>query len=299
MNAKEYLETVLFAQDLKDDSAELKELQSHRAAVEKLIRKKFGSTPVIRYGGSKAKGTFVKEAYDLDIVCYFPCNSDEGGKTLEEIYKNVRDCLAEAYYVEERTSALRLRSKDLATYRRDFHIDVIPGRFTDETQGDCFIYQKSAEKCRLKTNLDVHLEHIKDSGVLEAIRLLKLWKTRRALRIKQFVFELLIIELLEGKKSKSLADQLTHVWTEIANSAEPMGVKDPANQNGNDLSAIVKDAWPDLQAAAASALASIKSSGWEAVFGAVSALSAATVIERTQRAAASVSTPTKPWCDNA
>src|SRR6516162_6422215 len=169
MNVQDYLEAVLAAQELKEDSAELRELQSQRATVEKLIRNKFGSAPAIRYGGSKAKGTLIKEAYDLDIVCYFPYDSNKGGETLEEIYKNVRDCLAEAYYVEEKMSALRLRSKEPTRYRCDCHIDVIPGRFTEENQTDCFIYQKSGEKCRLKTNLDIHIEHVKNSGVLEAI----------------------------------------------------------------------------------------------------------------------------------
>ena len=215
MDINEYLLAILSAQDLKDDSAELKDLQSQRTKVEKLLRDRFGSAPSIRYGGSKIKGTLIKEAYDLDIACYFPCDKNVAGETLEDIYKNVRDCLAQSYYVEEKTSALRLRGKGQNDYKRDFHIDVVPGRFTDEAKGDVFIYQKSAEKCRLKTNLDVHIEHVKESGILDAIRLLKLWKTRKAIRIKQFAFELLIIDLLAGKKSKPLSGQLTHVWTEI------------------------------------------------------------------------------------
>lgn len=246
MNTNDYLNEVLSAQDLKDDSAELKELQTERANVEKLLRAKFGSTPTIRYGGSKAKGTLIKEAYDLDIPCYFSSDSNVAGENLEDIYKNVRDCLAEKYYIDEKTSALRLRAKDLQNYKRDFHIDVVPGRFTDEKKADCFIYQNSAEKCRLKTNLDVHINHIKNSGVLDSIRLLKLWKTRKALGIKQFVFELMVIKILDGMKAKPLADQLTHFWTEIKDSTDPISVEDPANPSGNDLSALVSTAWPEL-----------------------------------------------------
>ena len=299
MNINEYLQAILAAQDLKEDSAELKELQSEGAKVEKLIRNRFGSAPIIRYGGSKAKGTLIKEAYDLDIVCYLPFDSDAAGDTLEDIYRNVRDCLAESYYVEEKTSSLRLKAKDPKDYKRDFHIDVVPGRFTDEKNADGFIYQKSAEKGRLKTNLDVHIEHIKDSGVLDAIRLLKLWKTRKALTIKQFVFDLLLIDLLEGMKSKSLADQLTHVWTKIKESSDPIGVEDPANPSGNDLSAVVKQAWPELSAAASSTLESIKNSGWEEIFGALGKSSSVTIAEKAYRAATSVAVPNKPWCDNA
>lgn len=296
MNANEYLESVLSAQNLGDDSAELKELQAHRADVEKLLSATFGSMPVIRYGGSKAKGTIIKEYYDLDIVCYLPSNCDVAGTTLAEIYGNVRACLAKAYYVEEKTSALRLKGMSSTDYMRDFHIDVVPGRFTDETKSDCFIYQKSAEKCRMKTNLDVQIAHVRGSGVVDAIRLLKLWKARKGLRIKQFVFELLIIDLLAEMKSKPISDQLRHVWNEISAASDPIHVEDPANPNGNDLTDVMTSAWPVLRSAATETLNTIKWSGWEAVFGAVSTSKSFAVVERAQRAAASVSTPNRPWC---
>jgi hypothetical protein len=296
MDTNEYLQLVLSGQSLGEDSTELKELQTQRAVVENLIRKSFGSVPIIRYGGSKAKGTLIKESFDLDIVCYLPSDSDAAGKTLQEIYENVRDCLKYGYYVEEKTSALRLKGNLADNYMRDFHIDVVPGRFTDEDKSDCFIYQNVADKSRHKTNLDVHTAHVKDSGVVDAIRLLKLWKTRKGLRLKQFVFELLIIDLLDGKKAKSLSDQLVHVWEEISASSDPIHVEDPANPSGNDLTEVMKAAWPLLQSEATNALNTIKWSGWEALFGVVPATKSASIADRAQRASAFVSTPNKPWC---
>ena len=79
------------------------------------------------------------------------------------------------------------------------------GRFTDDKKADAFIYQNAGDKKRLKTNFDVHIEHVNESGVLDAIRLLKLWKVRRGLRVKQFAFELLIIHLLAKKKNSPLS----------------------------------------------------------------------------------------------
>ena len=296
MDTNKYLDQVLSEQELDEDSSELKELQTHRAEVEALLCASFGSRPIIRYGGSKAKGTLIKEYYDLDFVCYLPWDSNAAGATLEEIYGNVRDCLRKKYYVEEKTSALRLKGMSSNDYMRDFHIDVVPGRFSDETKSDCFIYQKSAEKCRLKTNLDVHIAHVRGSGVVEAIRLLKLWKARKGLRIKQFVFELLIIDLLEGLNSKPVADQLIHVWEEISDHAEAIHAEDPANPSGNDLTDVMLAAWPALRAASTDTLNTIKWSGWEAVFGPVSPARSFGIAERAQRAAATVSTPNRPWC---
>lgn len=296
MNADEYLNRVLSAQNLGDDSTELKELQTRRAEVEKLLCESFGSQPIIRYGGSKAKGTLIKEYYDLDVVCYLPSDSDVAGKTLAEIYESVRNCLAKAYYVEPKTSALRLKGNSATDYMRDFHVDVVPGRFTDESKTDCFIYQKSAEKCRLKTNLDVHIAHVKDSGVIDAIRLLKLWKVRKGLGVKQFVFELLIIDLLEGMKSKPISDQLLHVWRGIPDHTNPIHVEDPANPSGNDLIAVMAAACPGLRTAATDTLNTIQRSGWEAVFSQVATATSFTAAEKAQRAAASVSAPNRPWC---
>ena len=51
--------------------------------------------------------------------------------------------------------------------RLDFHLDVVPGRFTDDTKSDCFLFQNGADKERLKTNLQVHIDPLRpDTGAL-------------------------------------------------------------------------------------------------------------------------------------
>jgi hypothetical protein len=203
----------------------------------------------------------------------------------------VRKALEKEYLVIPKTSALRLRSQQQV----DFHIDVVPGRYTDDKKADCFIYQASAEKCRLKTNLDTHIAHVRDSGVVDAIRLLKLWKTRKGLRVKQFAFELLIIKLLNGKKAKPLSDQLQHVLTEIKDAIDPIPVEDPANPSGNDLTSVLTGCWSELSVTAASTLTVVKDAGWEGVFGKVEKKDESARSAGLQRAAAAVVSPTRPW----
>jgi tRNA nucleotidyltransferase (CCA-adding enzyme) len=240
MDNDKYLQQVLASQDLPEDSQELKDLQAHRKDVEQKLRAYFSkSSPSIRYGGSHAKGTMVRDYYDLDIACYFPHDDTAAGASLKDIYDNVAKALEPHYYLDKKTSAIRLKSLDPKTFATDFHIDVVPGRFTDDEKNDTFIYQSGAEKERLKTNLDIHIQHVKDSGVVHAIRLLKLWKVRRGLRVKQFVFELLIIDLLAKKKNAALSDQLEHVWTELRDRTEASAVEDPANPTGNDLTPVL------------------------------------------------------------
>lgn len=296
MSDEEYLNRVLEGQDLADDSEELKELQQHREDVEKLLRRKFSeSNPTIRYGGSKAKGTLIRESYDLDIACYFAHDDTKAGETLEDIYNNVKKALAEEYEVEPKTSAIRLLSKKKETFRKDFHIDVVPGRFTDDSKTDCYLYQNGGEKKRLKTNLQVHIDHVKGSGVVPALRLLKLWKTRKAIRVKQFAFELLGIELLAKKKSAPLTEQLKHVWTEIAAAENPIGIKDPANPEGNDLMPLLRGAWQELRAASKATLATLDESGWEGVFGSIDESDKAERVRRIASVAATVARPTRPY----
>jgi tRNA nucleotidyltransferase (CCA-adding enzyme) len=293
MGTNEYLQKLLESQDLADDSQEMTTLRDRRKEIEALLRKTFpDASPTIRYGGSKAKGTLIKEAYDLDLIFYPPHDDISAGETLKDIYENAREALEKEYSVVPKTSALRVRSRQ----SEDLHIDVVPGRYTDDKKADCFIYQASAEKCRLKTNLDTQITHVKDSGVVDAIRLLKLWKTRKALRVKQFVFELLIIKLLKGKKAKPLAEQLEHVLTQIKDAANPISVEDPANPSGNDLtSALTTTIWSELSLTASATLSVAQESGWEKVFGKTEKMDEAARSAGLQRAAVAVSVPTRPW----
>lgn len=271
MSDKKYLEDILESQTLDPDGQEMKDLRAHRSDVEKLLRKKFEKcSPTIRYGGSKAKGTMIKEAYDLDMTCYFGRDENGCGETLQEIYENVEVALADDYLITRKPSALRLKSKDLNQWATDFHIDVVPGRFIEEKNEDVFLYRSSGEKGRQKTNLDVHIEHVKNSGVVEAIRLMKLWRARNFLSVRHFVLELLTIELLKGKKSLNLPAQMKHVWTELRDNVEGITIEDPANPTGNDLSELFNaSVKQELSSTAKRTLELIEKSGWESVFGPV------------------------------
>lgn len=297
MTTNEYLAKVLRAQTLEEGSEELKALQERRAEVEKHIRTAFEeSSPTIRYGGSKAKGTMIREAYDLDVISYFTNGDTGAGETLEAIYNNVKEALGKHYFVIPKASALRLTDLRPANRGVDFHIDVVPGRFTDDSKTDAYLYLSTGEKGRLKTNLDLHIEHVRDSGVTDAIRLVKLWKVRNGIGLKSFVLELLVIKLIQEKKKVGLASQLEHIWAELRDGIKDVSVEDPANPTGNDLSELLNDGVKaELAAVARRTLSLIEESGWEAVFGPVEEKAATDKKENLIRAAAAVATSSKPW----
>ncbi len=303
MESNDYLQEVLQLQELAPDSEEMIKLQEHRSDVDKLLRNHFSEcSPTIRYGGSKAKGTMIREAYDLDIICYFAHDDLSAGETLEEIYNNVRKALSLKYVVETKPSTLRIKDLDPKNYGTDFNIDVVPGRYTDNSKTDVFLYRISGEKKRLKTNLDVHIKHVKESGMIDVIRLIKLWRVRNGLKVKHFALELVIIELLKNRHSSSLSHQIEHAWKEFRDNSDKISIKDPANPTGNDLCELVNTKIrSELSAVAATTLKLIDESGWETAFGPIPEKDfddKGKKIEILRRAAASVVTPTKPWSCN-
>lgn len=303
MNANDYLAKILEQQTFADDDPELVELRKLREEIEDLLRNHFSkSAPSIRWGGSVAKKTMIREAYDGDMTCYFPHEETGAGSTLEEIYEAVAAALGKKYEVERKTSALRV--KDRSTMRasgfaQDLHIDVVPGRFTDGTDADVFLHQTSGEKQRLKTNLQVHIDHIRDSGVRPAIRLMKLWNVRNGIGAKTFVLELLVVKLLKNRKTASLPRQLEHVWTELRDHADSLAVEDPANPSGNDLKPVLDQVRHRLSGVAGTTLSVVESTGWEAVFGPVEGEDDENHKAALKAAAARVANPTRPWLPDA
>lgn len=268
MTDNEYLKKILEYQTLDSNGDEMNELRSRRDAVRDKLRAKYGSGPSIRYGGSKAKGTMIKDAYDLDVICYFDNDDDSAGDTLQKIYDSVAETFEEDYHIERKPSAIRLMSKDSSNFGEDYHTDVVPGRFVDEDRDDVFLYRNSGEKGRQKTNLRIHIDHVKDSGAVDEIRLLKLWRARNELSVRHFVLELLTIDLLEDNESAALTDRLIHVWTEMRDNIDDMKVEDPANPHGNDLSELFSTSIKlELSSKARETLETIESDGWKKVFG--------------------------------
>lgn len=298
MNSERYLEQVLELQNLDDGSDELKALQRHRNDVETMLDTAFPrARPIYRYGGSRAKGTMNRESYDLDLLCYFANDDDEVGTTLKEIFYNVASVLTQSYQLEYKSSALRLKSAVSQSRGLDFHIDVVPGRFTGSDCDDVFLFVSDGEKERLKTNLQKHIDHIRGSGLQETIRLAKLWNVRRGLRIKTFVLELLVVKALDGQSEDDLglSGTLTTFWSYLESQRNSLNVEDPANPYGNDLSDVLEQFKDRLCDGASQTLREIEDFGWETLFGPAQKLSDAEKIQAIGRAVSVIHTPTKPW----
>lgn len=296
MNDENYLRSVLGEQTFSDQEQELQDLRRRRRDIDKLLRAELSeSSPSIRWAGSMAKGTMIRESYDGDMTCYVPHDENGAGSTLEEIYNTVRDILRSDYNVEQKASAIRVRS--LQDWHTDLHIDVVPGRYTEADNDDVFLHRTTGDKQRLKTNLQVHVDHIRASGVTDAIRLIKLWKVRNGLEsAKTFVLELLVVKLLDGRSHLALTDQLEYIFECFRDDADNLSVIDPANSN-NDLKPALDQCRYDLAQVANNTLWQIENNGWKAVFGELQEQEDDRLakVAGLQAAAVHVATPTRPW----
>ena len=273
MTTNEYLKEILKKESLTNDSDEIKTIWKERENVEQLLLEYFTkSNPTIRYGGSKAKGTMIRSNYDLDIICYFDRDDTDAGETLEEIYNNVEKALQIDYNVVRKTSALRLESKSGINKGVYFHIDVVPGRFIekDTESYDVFIHRSSGDKERLKTNIHTHIEFIRDSGLQNTIKLIKLWKKRYGLQIRTFILELLCVEILNECDKNSISNCLEEFWTKLKDNIGDIQIIDPANEYGNDLSFLFdENVKAALSNSAQSTLTFVENDQWENIFGQV------------------------------
>lgn len=299
MDVNEYLRKVLEQQTLSEDGDEVQAMEQHRDDVEKLLLAAFeDSSPDIEFGGSRAKGTMIKDNYDIDIICYFPRSDSDPGDTLEEIYESVRDVLSEHFTVLERTSALRLKSKNEKTLSEDFHIDVVPGRYVDDDGSDAYLHVRKKKKKWLKTNLHKHIAHITKSKAVETIRLAKIWNCRSGLNIKTFVLELLVVKAMSGANEESvgLAKAIDIFWNYLVDNRDELMVEDPANPTGNDLTELIDSVRDDLCDEAENALKNSQAGQWEKIFGSVEARSSVPRIDILNRTASVYSaSAAKPW----
>lgn len=267
MTNLKYLQKLLAAHSLAEDSTEIQELEAKREEVEKVLCATYKDPkPTITHGGSYAKGTMIVDSYDLDISVIFENDDTSAGETLEAIFDDVAKTLGKDYTVKKKRSALRLETAgDKADYT---HVDVVPGRFTDTSKTDLFLHQNEGDKERLKTNIVVQIAHIRDSGRTDIIKLAKLWRSRTGLAIKTFVLELLVIEVLKGKTESALDTLLTRFLTEVRDNLDDYSIEDPANPTGNDLAPIYGDTEKELlRGAATQALELLESGDYSDVFG--------------------------------
>lgn len=220
-----YLDDLLNTQNLT--KAELDALRGFRDQIENVLKAMNGN-PRVYYAGSYGKHTMIRERYDLDLVVYWPHTTNF---TLQQIYDGVGQQLANhRWYANRKTVCW-----EIPFYNTTFHIDVVPGRALDTNFYEANLYRTDT-RTSLKTSVKHHIDSVRSSGRLDAIRLMKVWKEKKKVAFKKsFLLELMTIEGCKGKPTTDIDAQLMASFAYIRDNILSCNFKDPANSN-NSLS---------------------------------------------------------------
>ncbi len=217
----EYLESVLEAQTL--GQGDVPALQSARDTIEGLLRPVVGRDARFYYGGSYAKNTMLRVRYDLDLVVSY---AHDCGLAVEAIYNQVYATLRLAGLgVVTRTVAVRIHQAG------GFHIDVVPGRAHDGTFRYASLFVNAASPSWLQTSLKLHIESVKDAGLSDIVRLVKLWAIRHSLGIETFPLEIAVQRAMYGVRRDDIGAAMNAVLAWLRSELVGARLVDPANSN--------------------------------------------------------------------
>ncbi len=184
----------------------------------------------ILYSGSRAKGTPISIASDVDYLVSLTseCNENNGG--LKSIYDSLYSELNSKYsLVSKQNVSVRINLNGL-------EVDVTPARKQTGNTNDHWLYVSKLDT-RKQTNIQKHINDVSQSGRTNEIKLLKIWRELNHLDFSSIYLEYLLINnilLNKSKDTNSLADNFWYVLVELAkDTGNPLfsRIVDPANSN--------------------------------------------------------------------
>ncbi|OGS20967.1 MAG: hypothetical protein A2252_04555 [Elusimicrobia bacterium RIFOXYA2_FULL_39_19] len=178
--------------------------------------------------GSLAKGTAISLASDVDYLVSLKSNCNENSGGLKSIYDSLYTQLNSKYSsVSKQNVSIRINLNGL-------EVDVTPARKQTGNTNDHWLYVSKLDTWK-QTNIQRHINDISQSGRINEIKLLKIWRELNHLDFSSIYLEYLLINNILLNKSKdvnNLGDNVLHVLKELAKTAgNPLysQVIDPAN----------------------------------------------------------------------
>ncbi|MEK9174941.1 MAG: nucleotidyltransferase [Patescibacteria group bacterium] len=188
-----------------------------------------GHAYILKLSGSLAKGTAITGATDIDIFISLDpsvstCN------TLENVYSTLRNRFNGAGYTA------REQNVSVGIDHTGLKIDVV-ARVKHHILGlDHSVWKRKA-KTWTKTNIDAHINLVKNSGRISDIKAIKIWRKLHDLDFPSFYLELSVIEALKGTGliGSSPANNFVKVMNYLVDDFENKVINDPSNQS-NEVS---------------------------------------------------------------
>lgn len=189
--------------------------------------------------GSRAKGTAISLASDVDYLISLTNNCNANNDGLRGIYNSLFNTINQKYQnVRKQNVSVRINLDGL-------EVDITPARIHIGNTNDHSLYMSKQDTWK-QTNIQRHITDVSQSNRLNEIKLLKIWRELNNLDFPSIYLEYLLIDsILSNKQSGlvNLENNFYHVLQELAkDSSNPLdeSVTDPANSS-NVLSDLLDD----------------------------------------------------------
>lgn len=182
----------------------------------------------IKDSGSRAKGTAISLASDVDYLVSLTSNCHENNGGLKAIYDSLYNKLSSQYQnVRKQNVSVRVNLNGL-------EIDITPGRKQSGNSNDHSLYVSKSNTWK-QTNIQKHIWDISQSGRTDEIKLIKIWRELNKLDFPSIYLEYLMkdnILLNRSTNINNISDNVWHVLNELAKDiGNPLNsrIVDPAN----------------------------------------------------------------------
>jgi len=173
----------------------------------------------IGFCGSYAKGTRIRGAADVDLLISL------GPRTPLDVDK-LYDRFFE--FLKRRDHNPRRKSVSVGLTYHGLEVDLTPAKQEWGGSNDHRIFETEHRRIT-RTNFDTHLQVVRESGAIEEIRLLKIWRTLRNLRLPSFCLELAVMDALRRHARHELAANMEVVLQYLKDVLPGAPIRDPAN----------------------------------------------------------------------
>ncbi|MDR2697396.1 MAG: nucleotidyltransferase domain-containing protein [Holophagales bacterium] len=175
----------------------------------------------VKLSGSRAKGTAISSGSDMDIFIYLSSSNTE---TLKNIYNSLFD-----FFSSKATVCVK-QDVSIGVRFGGMNVDLIPGQRQSDYHGDHSLY-KSKEDTWIQTNIDKHINIVKNSNLIPEIVAAKIWRHCHRLLFPSIFLELVTIEALKQKTTTEHDKNFMSLLGYLKDNIQTVRIIDPANPN--------------------------------------------------------------------
>lgn len=204
--------------------------------------------------GSRAKGDAIKGKSDIDIFVSItdPINQN----TVKDYYESLYSFLKPKF----NTNSLRKQNVSIGISYAGCNIDITPGKRINQhtyingrSYNDHYIYSRKLDR-NMQTNIQKHIDLVKNSGLTNEIMLLKIWRNCHALELPSIAIELLVVEILKNNKSIYFYDNIKNIFEALRDTILTRRIIDPSNCNNNIADSMTKTEKEEIRKSAIQSL---------------------------------------------